>query len=292
MSPQVAAGVPARASTGGGSAAVRFLDGPTCRWCQIERAAIGGARRGAGSAIATSRRVSPLRSCLPTLLAAALALAGAGCGHPRLVPADAAHLIPGAPEAAVAVAGGVSLVASLSDAATLANDLPDDVTPIKIRVVNHGSLPVSILYERFTLRGRDGRRYRVVPAIPLEHASLLAGMGPIRPLFATSNFEVASRYHDIYPQLDAWPTPLARTQAADASMDDDARARWSGRAPSRELCRMELPEGVLGPEGELTGYLYFENPTHAERALTLDAELVSGRDGGAVASLEIPLQVR
>ena len=142
------------------------------------------------------------------------------------------------------------------------------------------------MYEHFTLEGRRGRRYQVVPAIPLTHATLLAGMGPIRPMYAASNFEVAPRYHDIYPSLDVWPSPLPRAR----SEDDGVAALSAGRAPDRDLCRMELPEGVLAPDGEITGYLYFEDPTRSEKALTLDADLVSERSGETIASVRIPLQ--
>jgi hypothetical protein len=221
------------------------------------------------------------------LLVIASTFVAASCAHGRLVPADSADRLPDAPGAAVAVAGGVRIVANPSDARGLGRELPPGITPIEIRVVNHSDRSVTILYERFTLEGPKGRRYRVVPAIPLDHASLLAGMGPIRPIFATSRFQVAPRYHDIYPQLDAWPTPLSR----DASFARDAGERWTGQAPVREVCRMELPEGVLGPQGEITGYLYFEDPTRSETSLVLDAELLSERDGDAATSLKIPLKV-
>jgi hypothetical protein len=217
----------------------------------------------------------------------AFMVAGTSCAHGRLVPADDADRLPDAPGAAVAVAGGVRIVANLSDARGLGRELPAGLTPIEIRVVNHSDRPVTILYERFTLEAPKGRRYRVVPAIPLDHASLLAGMGPVRPVFATSRFQVAPRYHDIYPQLEAWPTPLSR----DASFSRDAGERWTGQAPAREVCRMELPEGVLGPEGEITGYLYFEDPTRSEKALVLDAELLADQGGAAPTSLKIPLKV-
>jgi hypothetical protein len=209
------------------------------------------------------------------------------CSHGHLVPAKNARLVEGAHGAAVDVEGGVRVVASLDDWRGVGDELPDELTPIKIRVVNHSARPITILNERFSLRGRKGHVYRAVPAIPLEHETQLAGLGPLRPFFAASNFSVAPRYHDVYPQLEAWPTPLAR----DESRNTRTSKRWKGHPPGRELCRMALPEGVLGPEGEITGYLYFEDPTASESTLTLDAELVSAQGPDAVASVEIPLRV-
>jgi hypothetical protein len=215
-------------------------------------------------------------------------VASAGCGHERLEPASGARLASDTSDAVVAVDAGVRVVASLNDWRGAPTALPDEVTPIKIRVVNRGNRPVSILYENFALEGRGGRRYRVIPAIPLAHATLLAGMGPIEPLYATSNFEVAARYHDIYPSLDPWPAPLSREDRTSKETD----VRWKGQAPGREVCRMELPEGVLAPEGEITGYLYFEDPTRRESLLTLDADLVSANGRDTVASIKIPLLVK
>jgi hypothetical protein len=212
---------------------------------------------------------------------------GVACGHGRLAPGTGAELIPDAPAAAVAVDAGVRVVASLADWRGAPTELPDRVTPIKIRVVNHGARPVSILRERFVLEGRRGHRYHVVPAIPLSHATLLAGLGPIQPFYAASNFEVAPRYHDIYPSLEVSPAPLPRARRG----DDGASSLWAKRAPDRVLCRMELPEGVLAPAGEITGFLYFEDPTRSEDALTLAADLVSQQSGDTVASIKIPLQV-
>jgi hypothetical protein len=218
------------------------------------------------------------------VLLGAVTAAGA-CGHGHLVPAPKANLV--AEAAAVDTEGGVRFVATFDDWRGLADRLPDDVTPIKIRIVNRSSEPISILYERFALRGHRGRLYRAVPAIPLAHAPLVAAMGAIKPMFAVSSFEVAARYHDAYPELPAWPHRLGR----DDSYYERAYKRWNGHPPGRELCRLAMPEGVLDPGGEITGYVYFENPTSSESSLALTARLTSGRDGRPVASLEIPLRV-
>jgi hypothetical protein len=215
----------------------------------------------------------------------AVAASAISCGHGRLVPAPTAQLA--AEAAPVGTDAGVRLVANLDDWRGLADRLPDELTPIKIRIVNRGDEPVSILYQALTLRGHKGRVYHAVPAIPLDHARLLERTGPIRPVFAASSFDVAARYRDAYPDLRVWPRHLKR----DDSYYERAYERWSGHPPGRELCRMALPEGVLEPGGEITGYVYFENPTSSESALALTAHLASGRDDRPVASIKIPLRV-
>jgi hypothetical protein len=232
------------------------------------------------------RRRGFSRTVSSWVVAAGTAFAVA-CGHGRLVPAPNARSAAGMRETAVAVNGGVRMVATLDDWRGVANRMPEELTPIKVRIVNHSPHPVSIQHDRFWLKGKRGRRYRAVPAIPLDHATVLAKMGPLKPMFATSSFAVAPRYHDIYPDLEPWSAPLERNERSYAK----AYARWNDSPPGRELCRMALPEGVLGPNGELTGYLYFEDPTSSENEVTLSADLVSGRDGRSVAAIRIPLRV-
>jgi hypothetical protein len=224
---------------------------------------------------------------MKNLLIVACGLMSASCGHSRLVPAADAQIVPDATDAAYAVADGVRVVVSLGDQEGLAREVPGDVAPIKVRVVNHGARPVSILYDHLNLRGRRGHRYRAIPAVPLEHAKLARALAPIHPCFASSNFQVAGRYHDLYPQLDPWPAPLLR----DESVYERAYLSWSDHPPDREVVRMALPEGVLGPQGEITGYVYFERPTSSESSLTFDATLVSASNVSEVSSVRIPLRM-
>jgi hypothetical protein len=227
----------------------------------------------------------PPRAALACIVVAAAAVAS--CGHGRLVPAADARLMADTKDVAVAGDGGVRVVASLDDWRGLAGELPAGFTPIKLRVVNHAPRPVAVLYEHLALEGRKGRRYLAVPAIPLDHAQLLARNGPITPIFAAWKFEVAARYHDIYPALDAWPVPLTR----DDQTYERAYREWNGSPPGPALRRLALPEGVLAPDGEVTGYVFFESPIGSESTLTLDADLVSDGTGDRVASIRIPLRV-
>ncbi|HVU52208.1 MAG TPA: hypothetical protein VHL80_16030 [Polyangia bacterium] len=203
------------------------------------------------------------------------------------MPAAGARLVPDTTDVAYEVSDGVRVFASLDDPRGFARELPADVTPIKIRVVNHGARPVSILYDHFYLRGRRGHHYRAIPVVPLEHAKLAGTVAPLRPYFASSKFQVAARYHDVYSQLDPWPAPLLR----DEGVYEQAYLSWSDHPPSREVMRMALPEGVLGPEGEITGYVYFERPARSDADLSLDAALVSARNVSEVSSVQIPLRM-
>ncbi len=215
------------------------------------------------------------------------ALLTASCGHGHLVPGKSAHLIAEGSGSAVDVDNGVRVVATCDDQHDLQARLPDSVTPIKVRIVNHSDHSLRVLYERFTLKARDGKVYRALPVVPLDHDGFVDEVGPVRPLYAAENFQVAPRYGDVYPSLTAWPTPLARDEAS----YEETYHRWGRNHPTREVRRMALPEGVLGPGGVMAGYLYFESPIDSERRLTFTADLESGRSGSSIAEIAIPLRV-
>jgi hypothetical protein len=224
------------------------------------------------------------RIALPSLL---VTWAIAGCGHGRMLPGSAARVVPGAPSAAVAEDNGVRVAANGDDWSDRPEDLPDRLTPVKVRIVNKSGRPIRILYESFALTGARGRLYRPLPLIPVQHQHPVDSAGTLRPIFAAANFFVAPRYHDIYPSLPAWSEPLPR----DPDFSQEQYRRWHDDLPTREMQRLGLPEGVLGDGGQISGFLYFENVTGREARLTFDADLDDGQTGVQVALIEIPFRV-
>jgi hypothetical protein len=223
----------------------------------------------------------------PVLSAAALLGATVGCSHARMVPAGQAHVIPGAPTAAVAEENGVRVAANGDDWEGRPADLPERLTPVKVRIINHSGRPLQILYERFALTPAHGHALRPLPPVPLEHQQPLDQAGTVRPIYASASFFVATRLHDVYPSLPAWPVALPR----DAAYYERQYPRWPGDLPTREMQRMGLPEGVLADGGQISGYLYFENATGHRQRLLFEADLDDGENGARVADLEIPFLV-
>src|SRR5207253_3581790 len=70
------------------------------------------------------------------------------------------------------------------------------------------ALPI-FLYEDFVLAGARGRKYRPLPVVPIDHDA----RNPLRPTFASVNFFVGPRYHDVYPSLPAWERQLPRDRS-------------------------------------------------------------------------------
>lgn len=217
------------------------------------------------------------RSLGPILL-----LLAVGCGHARLTPAPAAARVPGAPGAAFLVVDGVGCSAD-AQAWQGGGELPDTVTPVKVRVVNSSGRAIRLLYQDFALVGTHGHKYLPVPVLPLAPDAESARLDPI---YASSKFFVAERFHDIYQGVDVWPQPLGR----DEDVYETQYRRWGRDRPSSDVVRMGIPEGVLGDGGIISGFLYFERPDH-EHEVTFDAEFDNSEGQATVASVKIPFRV-
>jgi hypothetical protein len=145
----------------------------------------------------------------PSLLAitfVAFALVAPACGHGHLAPGESAQIVRDMPNAAVTNSDGVRLVATFDDLRGLQRQLPGNVAAVKIRIINHSDYDLQLLYENFRLVGKRGHVYHALPVIPLDHRDLVASVAPVRPIYATENFQVAALYQDIYPSLP--PSPV------------------------------------------------------------------------------------
>jgi hypothetical protein len=209
-------------------------------------------------------------------------LLAAGCGHARLTPAPTAERVPGVPGAAFLVVDGIGCSAD-AQAWQGGGKLPDSVTPVKVRVANSSGRPIRLLYQDFALVGTHGHRYLPVPVLPLAPDAEATRLDPI---YASSKFFIAERFHDVYQGVDAWPQPLGR----DEDTYETQYRLWGRERPSSDVVRMGIPEGVLADGGIISGFLYFERPVHEDR-VTFDAEFDSSEGQATVASVKIPFRV-
>jgi hypothetical protein len=210
----------------------------------------------------------------------------ASCGHGALAPASSAALVPNAPNVAFAVAEGVRCSANVGAWNGREGALPESVVPVKVRIKNDSGKAIRVLYEDFALLGRKGRSYRPIPVLPLDNEARKR-VQPMIPMYASTGFFVAPRFHDVYATLDPWPAPLQRDEA----LHGDLLRRWGKNAPDRQTIREALPEGVLDNGGIVTGFLFFESPLDREDRVTFQADFDAGDGQQKVASIEIPFRV-
>jgi hypothetical protein len=204
-----------------------------------------------------------------------------------MLPASTARLVPGAPGFAVAEQDGVRVAASGDDWTARPADLPDRLTPVRVRIVNHSGRALQILYDRFALAGARGRLYRPLPPVPLSHERPLDSAGTVRPFFASASFFVRPACRDVYPSLPPWHD---RLPSEDGFYERQYKL-WGRDLPTPEVQRMGLPEGVLEDGGQITGFLFFENATGRESKLLFKANLEADQGGRTVTAISIPFRV-
>lgn len=210
----------------------------------------------------------------------------ASCGHGALAPSAAATVVPNAPTAAFSVAEGVRCSANVGAWNGHDGTLPEFVVPVKVRIKNESGRAIRVLYEEFALLGTKGRSYRPIPVLPIDDEARKR-VQPMSPLYASTGFFVAPRFHDVYATLESWSVPLQRDEA----LHGELFRRWGSRPPDRQMMREALPEGVLGDGGILTGFLFFESPLDREDRVTFQADFDAGDGRQKVASIEIPFRV-
>lgn len=244
------------------------------------------ARAGTGTTIAPrpqTMKTPQLSSGLIGLIAVA-SLSASGCGHGALVPAASAQVIAGAPKAAYSENDGVGCSADVGAWPERARQPPDEVVPVKVRIRNKSGQAIRLLADDFVLVGKSGHRYRPIPVLPVAGGSL----SPVNPIYGSTKFYVAPRFHDAYPTLEPWSARLSRDEAA----YERQFRRWGKQRPTTEMIRMALPEGVLADGGLISGFVYFESPLDEEDRVTFQADFEQGEGSGTVASVEIPFRVR
>jgi hypothetical protein len=190
-------------------------------------------------------------------------------------------------------------------------DLKGYLSPIAIDVVNLRSESVWISYADFALIDENGIRYRAVspyahrgdeppkpapaPARELERPSTAA---PQESIPVDEDGALDDSWHD---SVESSPDPEPARQEAPPPRPTVIHPyygpnvqRWSEwyypTAPSYDVIRLGLPEGVLPGGQRASGFVYFENAT----ALTGRIDLTwTARtpEGTAVASLTVPMVV-
>ena len=242
----------------------------------------------AGTAIAPGRHTMTTQRFAPGLIGLLAVgwtgLGASGCGHGALVPAPSAQVIAGAPKAAYSENDGVGCSADVGAWPEGGRQPPAEVVPVKVRIRNKSGKAIRLLAEDFVLVGKSGHKYRPIPVLPLDGGSL----SPLNPIYGSSKFYVAPRFHDAYPTLEPWSTRLER----DDALYERQFHRWGKERPTTAMIRMALPEGVLDDGGLISGFVFFESPLDDEDRVTFQADFAQGDGSATVASVEIPFRVR
>jgi hypothetical protein len=174
-----------------------------------------------------------------------------------LEPALAANPVGGTGDAAVDTAAGVRVQAR-ADAWQWSPDLGGKSTPMLVRSENTGKTPVLVRYNRLRITGASGQVYSAMPpfvvsAAPVESLTVRA------PVYSSAGFGVAPYLRLYYPGLTPYDGPFAYDSIY---YERYLPAYRRLHLPSAEMVQRALPEGVLGPGGSVSGFVFFEPISH------------------------------
>jgi hypothetical protein len=169
-------------------------------------------------------------------------------------------------------------------------EVGEAVTPLKVEITNASAVPLSLEYANFVLVGASGQ-YEALPVFPY---SVVHGEPELEPGFEAPadqelvavGFHVAPYYAPIFPDLAVAPALL---------LDRDYYGRYltiwdESGLPTDEMQRLALPEGILLPEGSVSGFIYFERVPDAEKKVNLLVQLENAETNELEGTLRVPME--
>lgn len=253
-----------------------------------------------------SSRIQAVISRPARLAGAALALLAGGtlvllsaCATASLSPAPEARTVSGATSVAVEQVDGVRVTVQ-ADAWDGDARVTNAVQPMRVTITNGSTQPLRVRYSDFALVAANGHRHGALPPYKVEgdllQPMMIDAYTPIiTPAFGYRRFYIAPYFARVYPGIPVY--------ARGYPLYDPGYYGYYHYAfvqsirPTVEMLGRAMPEGVIEPDGQLSGFLYFERADPKWTSLTFRGTLVSVRDsaapqGGAVfGEISIPFTV-
>ncbi|HEV7268574.1 MAG TPA: hypothetical protein VGN83_27250 [Falsiroseomonas sp.] len=220
------------------------------------------------------------------VLGGAASLLLGGCAlDPELVPAPRATTVRGPGQGVQAVEQGVRVVAYTEAWVAELSTLPLVVTPILIRLENRSAAPLAIRYEAFRLESPSRGPRGPIPPYRIDQVVTEPVLTPGYPL---RGFEVAPYLSPFYPGL----TPYAGTFGMTPGLYRTTFPRFvEVPLPTPAMLRLALPEGVLRPNGETSGFLYFPD-VQTQGPARLVVKLARADTGAELGRVTLPFLAR
>ena len=225
---------------------------------------------------------------------------------PSLIPTGSS-VESGTRQLAYAEAVGVQLWADTSwrgDPAQLA----EYVTPLSITVVNKSNHTIRLAYEDFELLGASGTHYAALPPFSMSgrseapakpsgfalvdyHPAVPVVRPPPRPPPFTPHvhvrrYWVAPSYAPFYVGL-----PLWSAWAWNASYHSRYQSTWPRALPTQDMLQLALPEGALDDDGQVSGFVYFQN-VNRESVVKLSVALRDATTNELLGTIVAPFAVQ
>lgn len=224
----------------------------------------------------------------------------AGCAHEaELKPAASANTLPADKYAAKASAQGVTVVADGRAWEGVPDDL-DEVVPVRVAIRNFSDKPLRLRYRELALVGPQGSRFVALPPFqidgtayvdaPVTGVDAYGGAGPVplagpwEPGFYYNGFYTAPTYSPMWTGITPWAGPFA----ADPLYYDTYYTQWPVELPTANMVASALPEGVIEPNGSVSGFVYFQDVPEGVDRVDLRLDLVDANTGEQFGQVSIP----
>ncbi len=229
-----------------------------------------------------------MRTTITLLMCTSFALWTLGCAsQPELRPAPDAHIektsLGSAPTDTVQ---GVTVVAKPNAWRWTPTDLNKKLTPVLVRVENGSGHELLLRYDGFRLVTGRGVEYAALPPFNIKgKVSQEIGYAYNAP-----GFYVAPRLHPWYPAFGVWEDPFFYGPYYSAYYPLYVQFEL----PTQDMLTRALPEGVLDPQGRITGFVYFPDLDAIEPQPTqvrLQFTLIDAKTRRRFGVISIPFKV-
>ncbi len=169
-------------------------------------------------------------------------------------------------------------------------DISGYVTPVKVHIENDSNAFLRIAYEQFALIGADGHYFAALPWFPMQGAACdpqpVSGSAPVsHPAAKLDGLSVPTALSAVYPSLPSFNGTYCYAPRYQAHYHD----YWESiPVPTGDMVQRLVPEGILAPGGQLTGYLYFEH-VPSTKDVRLRAELENAFTAERLATRSVSL---
>lgn len=193
-------------------------------------------------------------------------LLATGCASARLEPAEGAQRVPAKPRAATVKVQGIQVIAE-AESWHPPEKMRDEVTALKVTIVNHGKEALRIKYDAFSLVADDGEAFHTVKPedITIHGASRSIGL----------------------------PADAIVSRSGDGStLSSPHRSQQEKDEIRKTLVDQSLASGDLKPGERTSGFVYFQLVPGNKDQISLKGALESAETGKVIAQADIPFQVR
>jgi hypothetical protein len=167
------------------------------------------------------------------------------------------------------------------------SDVTDFVTPVHVEIENGGQERLRVRYSNIRLTSADGQEFRALPPFDV-HGTVQKKVDRPVPRFGCRGAALAPYFGHVYEDVEVEPPP----GYMDYAYYDHLYDNWIATIalPTKYMQEVALPEALIRPRGEISGFVYFERVPPSKERVRLSVDLIDA-DNQLIATAQIPFVV-